>query len=99
VLIWNTCTIHWGSACSPAAYLTQGEESRKSIAMSFRVPQSKQQMRDKEWKQYGRLPFSKGELQAGVPLDERLKLCIRGLMMYSVWHPEFTGFNKALITA
>lgn len=99
VLIWNTCTIHWGSACSPTEYLTQGEESRKSIAMSFRVPQGKQAMREKEWEQYGRLPFTKSEIQEGVPLHERLKLCIRGLMMYSVWHPEFNGFERALITA
>ncbi len=99
VLIWNTCTIHWGSACSPKEYLISGEESRKSIAMSFRVPQSKQAMREKEWEQYGRLPFTKAEIQGGVTLEQRLQLCIRGLMMYSVWHPEFNGFEKALITA
>ena len=29
---------------------------------------------------------------------ERMKLCLRGLKMYSVWHPEFHGFDKALVT-
>ena len=99
VLMWNTCTIHWGSSCSPAEYLGEGEESRKSIAMSFRVPQSKQAMREKEWDQYGRLPFTQMEIAKGIPLAERMKLCLRGLKMYSVWHPEFHGFDKALVTA
>jgi hypothetical protein len=99
VLMWNTCTIHWGSSCSPAEYLGEGEESRKSIAMSFRVPQSVQAMREKEWDQYGRLPFTREEIAKGIPMHERMKLCLRGLKMYSVWHPEFHGFDKALVTA
>ena len=27
-------------------------------------------------------------------MEERLRLCCRALMMYSVWHPEFKGFDK-----
>ena len=38
-------------------------------------------------------------LQGGIPMHERLKLCLRGLKMYSVWHPEFHGFDKTLVSA
>ena len=89
VLMWHHSTIHWGSSCSPYA-----THPRKSIAMSFRLREEAKPFSDKDWELYGRLPYTRAELAAGIGMPERLRLCTRALMMYSVWHPEFKGFSK-----
>ena len=94
VLMWHHSTIHWGSSCSAYA-----DEPRKSIAMSFRLRDADKPWSEKDQELYGRRPFTRAELQAGVSMDERLRLCTRALMMYSVWHPEFKGFDKSHVDA
>lgn len=89
VLMWHHNTIHWGSSCSPYA-----THPRKSIAMSFRLREEEKPFSAKDEELYGRRPYTRQELAAGIPMDERLRLCTRALMMYSVWHPEFKGFDK-----
>jgi len=89
VFMWHHSTIHWGSSCSPYA-----NHPRKSIAMSFRLREEAKPFSDKDWELYGRLPYTRAELAAGIDMPERLRLCTRALMMYSVWHPEFKGFDK-----
>ena len=94
VLAWHHSTIHWGSSCSSYA-----EEPRKSIAMSFRLRDEVKPWTERDQELYGRRPFSRAELAAGVGMEERVKLCSHALMMYSVWHPEFKGFDKSLVEA
>ena len=89
VPMWHHNTIHWGSSCSPYA-----THPRKSIAMSFRVREEAKPFSDKDWELYGRMPYTRQDLREGVSMEERLRLCTRALMMYSVWHPEFKGFDK-----
>ena len=89
VLMWHHSSIHWGSACSAYA-----PEPRKSIALSFRLNEARKPMSDKDWELYGRVPFTLEEVQRGVGVPERVRLCTRAMMMYSVWHPEFGGFDK-----
>lgn len=94
VLMWNPNTIHFGSACSPDA-----THPRRSIAMSFRLPQHRQPFTQREVEQNGRMPFSRAELSAGVPIPERLATCARAILMYSCWHAEYKGFDlDALVT-
>ena len=38
-------------------------------------------------------------VRRAASMDERLRLCTRALMMYSVWHPEFKGFDKSHVDA
>uniref|UniRef100_A0A7S0WCX9 Phytanoyl-CoA dioxygenase n=1 Tax=Hemiselmis tepida TaxID=464990 RepID=A0A7S0WCX9_9CRYP len=89
VFCWHPNTIHWGSAAS--AHSTA--PSRKSLAMSFRVPQHRQAFTKKEMDACGRAPFTRQELRDGVGVRERWNLCSKGVLMYSVWHPDFAGFD------
>ena len=90
VLMWHHSTIHWGSSCSAYA-----DQPRQSIAMSFRLREELKPWTEHDAELYGRRPYSHSELASGkIDMSERLKLCTRALMMYSVWHPEFHGFDK-----
>ena len=39
---------------------------------------------EKDFELYGRVPFTRAEVSMGVGINERLRLCTRALMMYSV---------------
>ena len=89
-LVWHPNLIHWGGACSPSSPLPP----RKSIAMAFRVRDSRRPSTPKELERYGRKPFAKTELLEGGPdFKARLKMIAKPLILYNVWYPEYDGFN------
>jgi ectoine hydroxylase-related dioxygenase (phytanoyl-CoA dioxygenase family) len=90
VLAWHHNTIHWGSSCSPYA-----AEPRKSLAMSFRLCEEGRPWSEKDEESYWRRPFTRAEVAAGVDMQTRLRMCAGALVTYSVWHPEFKGFDQA----
>lgn len=69
VFVWHPNTIHWGSACSAYA-----PESRKSIAMAFRLSEERRAFTEKEFALYGRRPFDYAEIAGGLDMKERLKV-------------------------
>ena len=92
-LIWHPNTIHWGSSCS--AYATQ---PRRSIGVAFRLAEEKMKLTEKEKTHqlniYGRVPFTKDEIEQGLSLPSRLQMCAQSVLMYSVWFPEFDGLDQ-----
>jgi len=89
VLVWHPNIIHWGSACSAYA----AGPARKSIAGAFRLPERRLPTSEKERRLYGRGPVTREELRAGLGVDTKLRCIAYALMMYSVWFPEFEGFD------
>ena len=43
---------------------------------------------------YGRVPFTKDEIEQGLSLPSRLQMCAQSVLMYSVWFPEFDGLDQ-----
>lgn len=87
-LVWHPNLIHWGSACSFFSELPP----RKSIAMAFRVCDARRPSTDKEIERYGRVPFSRQELQRGGPgFQARLRMIVKSLILYNVWYPTYDG--------
>jgi ectoine hydroxylase-related dioxygenase (phytanoyl-CoA dioxygenase family) len=89
-LVWHPNLIHWGAACSYSSELPP----RKSIAMAFRVRDSKRESTPKEIDRYGRIPFTRSELLAGGPdFKARLRMIVKSLMLYNVWYPKYEGLE------
>lgn len=90
VNVWHPTLIHWGSACSSESVLPP----RQSIAMAFRVREETRPSTAKEVERYGRIPFTKKELQDGGPdYKARLRMIAKSLMLYNVWYPTYDGLD------
>ena len=95
-LIWHPNLRHWGSSCRATSRLPP----RKSIAMAFRVRDSRRPSTEKEVSRYGRSPFTRDEMLAGGPtLKQRIQMIAKALMLYNVWYPEYHGFDLGMIAA
>lgn len=93
-LVWHPNLIHWGSSCRATSQLPP----RKSIAMAFRVRDSRRPSTDKELSRYGRSPFTREEMLAGGPtLKARIQMIAKALVLYNVWYPEYHGFDLGMI--
>ena len=94
-LVWHPNLIHWGSSCRATSSLPP----RKSIAMAFRVRDSRRKSTEKEVSRYGRAPLTWSEMLAGGPdMTQRIQMIAKALMLYNVWYPEYEGFDLTMIT-
>ena len=83
-LVWHPNLIHWGSSCRATSLLPP----RKSIAMAFRVRDSRRKSTEKEVSRYGRIPLTWKEMLAGGPdMTQRIQMIAKALMLYNVWYP------------
>jgi len=93
VNVWHPNLIHWGGACSASSSLP----ARQSIAMAFRVRDETRASTPKEVERYGRMPFTRRELQEGGPnYKARLRMIVKSLQLYNVWYPLYSGLNLDL---
>eukprot|EP00929_Paragymnodinium_shiwhaense_P010719 TRINITY_DN115636_c0_g1_i1.p1 TRINITY_DN115636_c0_g1~~TRINITY_DN115636_c0_g1_i1.p1 ORF type:complete len:271 (-),score=24.99 TRINITY_DN115636_c0_g1_i1:9-728(-) len=83
ILLWKGNLIHWGSACGRNV-----QQPRKSIGTAFIVPC------DTDESLHGKgESLSKAQVEAGLSLEERLRLVLRALIKYEHWHPKFAGLS------
>ena len=93
-LIWHPNLIHWGSACKATSALPP----RKSIAMAFRVRDTRRPSTEKEITRYGRAPLTREEMLNGGPdLTQRIRMIAKAIQLYNVWYPLYDGFEIDLI--